>query len=77
MESEFNHIKELLETHVEYMNRRMDETRSAVMDATQMVGDHEARISVMEKRESRSTKWGAIGGVVGGFISGLFSGKIG
>ncbi len=71
-----DHVKELLETHAAYMNRRMDEIHSAVMDSTQMTADHEVRLQVMEKREDKSTKWGAISGAIGGFLSGFLSGKV-
>jgi hypothetical protein len=74
---DIDHVKELLETHASYMNERMDQIHAAVLDSTQMAADHEIRIQVMEKREDKATRWGALSGAIGGFLSGILSGKIG
>lgn len=78
MDANMEHVKELLSTHAEYMNRRMDETRNAVLDMTHMVADHETRLTVIEKRPRQPrSKWVTMASAVGGFLSGLFSSKLG
>lgn len=74
---DIEHVKELLETHAQYMNERMDQLHAVAMDALQVQADHEVRLQVMEKREDKSTRWSAITGAIGGFVSGFLSGKVG
>lgn len=77
MSDDMEHIKELLNTHAGYMNQRMDQIHTAVMDSTQMIAEHETRLTVVEKHERRASRWGSIAGAIGGFVSGFLGGKVG
>ena len=73
---DIDHIKELLDTHAKYMSERMDQIHATALDALQTNANHEVRLQVLEKREDKATKWGAVSGAIGGFISGFLSGKV-
>lgn len=75
---EMEHIEKLLETHAGYMNKRMDEIHTAVMDCTQGFGDHEVRLSVVEekiKKTGNQSKLATFASAIGGFVSGFLGGK--